>query len=474
MDQRQAFLDAIIADPDDDAVRLIYADWLEEHGSAVERDRARFIRLQIELERVEDDDRRKAILDECNQLIDRHWQEWTHGFQADRTAAYYYKDTYKRGFLPYMCLDDEDLSDPTLDVLLAHEPITHFFMRRIDTFPEAVVQWKHLPRVQQLSFSGGGDNVKALLRSPLLTGLHVFEGSSVLDEEEVAMIASDPRFADLRRLEIGYSDLGDSAVEMVAQSRTLSHLTAFDYSGNRTTIAALQAVAGSPLAGRLTFIGLRQYDWGEAPRVGSRAAELLADFRCLQGIDLHGQQIRDEGAEYLARSSKLADLKLLQLGQNGLGLRGVTALLSSPYLTKVEELDLSNNRPGGDWIAALASADARRFRKLSLEDNQLNGQVAVLLADAAVLEGVRELSLRRNPVGDQGAVALAGSARLTRLRKLGLGSCDIGDEGAIALPDSSSLGKLEGFGGLGLSHNRYSGAAAHRLQKRFGYDPTSY
>jgi uncharacterized protein (TIGR02996 family) len=42
VDQRQAFLDAIIADPDDDAVRLIYADWLEEHGTAVERDSARY------------------------------------------------------------------------------------------------------------------------------------------------------------------------------------------------------------------------------------------------------------------------------------------------------------------------------------------------------------------------------------------------------------------------------------------------
>lgn len=473
MDQRQAFLNAIIADPDDDAVRLDYAGWLEENGTAVEQDRARLIRLQIELEGVEDDDRRRAIIDECNQLIDRHWQEWTYGFQADRIAAYYYKETYKRGFLPYMCLDDQDLDDPTLDALLAHEPITHFFMRRIDTFPDAVVQWKHLPRVREASFSGGGDKVKALLRSPLLTGLHVLEPSG-LDEEDVALITSDPRFAGLRRLGIGYSELGDGAVEMVAQSRTLSRLTAFDYSGNRTTIAALEAVAASSLASRLTFIGLRQYDWGEAPRVGSRAAELLACFQCLQGIDLHGQRIGDEGAENLARSSKLADLKLVQLGQNGLGLRGVTAILSSPYLTKVEELDLSNNRPGGDWITALASAGPRRLRKLTLEDNQLDGQAALLLADAAALHGVRELSLRGNPIGNQGAVALAGSPHLTQLRNLGLGSCDIGDEGAIALAESVTLGRLEGFGGLGLSHNRYGQQAARRLRKRFDYDPSSY
>lgn len=463
----------IIANPDDDVVRLIYADWLEENGTAVERDRARFIRLQIELEGVEDDDHRRAIVAECNQSIDRHWQTWTYGFQANSADAYYYKNVYKRGFLPYMCLDEEDLEDPTLDALLAHEPITHFFLRRIDTIPDTIVQWKHLPRVRQLSFSGGGDKVKALLRSPLLTGLHDLEAGG-LAEEDIALIASDPRFAGLRRLVFRYSDLGDRAVELAAQSRTLSCLTAFDYGCSRTTIAALEAVADSPLASRLKFIGLRQDEPGEEPMAGIRAAELLAGFRCLEGIDLAGLQIGDEGAEILARSSLLTELKVLQLGQNGLGLRGVTALLSSPYLTKVEELDLSKNRPGNDWIAALASAGPRRLRKLTLEDNQLDGQAAVLLAYAVALEGVRELSLRWNSIGDQGAVALAGSARLTHLRKLGLGSCDIGDQGAIALAESATLKRLEGFGGLGLAHNRYTTKAARRLRKRFDYDPSSY
>jgi uncharacterized protein (TIGR02996 family) len=39
-----ALLAEILANPDDDAPRLIYADWLEEHGDL---DRATFIRIQI-------------------------------------------------------------------------------------------------------------------------------------------------------------------------------------------------------------------------------------------------------------------------------------------------------------------------------------------------------------------------------------------------------------------------------------------
>lgn len=44
----QALLNAILEAPDDDAPRLIYADWLDEQGQG---ERAEFIRLQIQIER---------------------------------------------------------------------------------------------------------------------------------------------------------------------------------------------------------------------------------------------------------------------------------------------------------------------------------------------------------------------------------------------------------------------------------------
>jgi uncharacterized protein (TIGR02996 family) len=46
MHDRDALLRAVVANPDDDAPRLVYADWLDEHGDP---DRAEFIRIQIEL-----------------------------------------------------------------------------------------------------------------------------------------------------------------------------------------------------------------------------------------------------------------------------------------------------------------------------------------------------------------------------------------------------------------------------------------
>jgi uncharacterized protein (TIGR02996 family) len=51
-----AFLQAILESPDDDTPRLIYADWLEEHGQP---ERAEFIRLQCLLARMPVDDPRQ-------------------------------------------------------------------------------------------------------------------------------------------------------------------------------------------------------------------------------------------------------------------------------------------------------------------------------------------------------------------------------------------------------------------------------
>ena len=45
MDDGELLLKAILDNPDDDAVWLVYADWLEEHGQSA---RAEFIRVQID------------------------------------------------------------------------------------------------------------------------------------------------------------------------------------------------------------------------------------------------------------------------------------------------------------------------------------------------------------------------------------------------------------------------------------------
>src|SRR5262245_19453619 len=49
MKQCEAILQSVIDHPEDDAPRLVYADWCEDHGDP---DRAEFIRVQVELARL--------------------------------------------------------------------------------------------------------------------------------------------------------------------------------------------------------------------------------------------------------------------------------------------------------------------------------------------------------------------------------------------------------------------------------------
>ena len=49
MNDHDPLLNMVLAQPDDIALRLVYADWLEEHG---QEERAEFIRCQVELARI--------------------------------------------------------------------------------------------------------------------------------------------------------------------------------------------------------------------------------------------------------------------------------------------------------------------------------------------------------------------------------------------------------------------------------------
>ncbi len=91
MDRAGAFLQAICESPDDDAPRLIFADWLEERGDP----RGAFIRAQCVLERLDPADPiRQELEDEAQALLDRHEEEWTaplHGVAS--------KFRFRRGFV---------------------------------------------------------------------------------------------------------------------------------------------------------------------------------------------------------------------------------------------------------------------------------------------------------------------------------------------------------------------------------------
>lgn len=88
IDTGAGLLAAILANPAEDAVRLIYADWLEEHGQ--QPTRANFIRLQIRLAELEREPGRPTHpMERVGWLIARHQEQrvlsavWGDGRECD-------------------------------------------------------------------------------------------------------------------------------------------------------------------------------------------------------------------------------------------------------------------------------------------------------------------------------------------------------------------------------------------------------
>src|SRR5579883_2713990 len=112
-----SFLRVIAAEPENDAARLVYADWLDEHGEA---DRAEFIRLQCGPDRD-----RPATVRRADELHRDHGKQWEAPFRTLKAEVH-----FRRGF-PYFLKADlhrlvENLS------LLSLAPEWHLILERQD------------------------------------------------------------------------------------------------------------------------------------------------------------------------------------------------------------------------------------------------------------------------------------------------------------------------------------------------------
>ncbi len=94
MNDGDALLAAIIANPDDDTPRLVYADWLDENGDET---RAEFIRVQCAPESDEFAKDRAAELEEWNR------GKWLRGLPPHTTAHL----EFRRGFPEFLRIDGE-------------------------------------------------------------------------------------------------------------------------------------------------------------------------------------------------------------------------------------------------------------------------------------------------------------------------------------------------------------------------------
>jgi uncharacterized protein (TIGR02996 family) len=94
MSDGDALLAAVIANPDDDTPRLVYADWLDENGQA---ERAEFIRLQIEQARIGlYSPEAQQLTARQSQLLSQHRRAWVKPLREVLPSA---RLEFSRGFV---------------------------------------------------------------------------------------------------------------------------------------------------------------------------------------------------------------------------------------------------------------------------------------------------------------------------------------------------------------------------------------
>jgi uncharacterized protein (TIGR02996 family) len=385
MTEDEAFLQDIVAHPDDDAPRRVYADWLEDHGDG---DRAAFIRAQCELARLEQWDER--------------WDEWK---QREQRALRGYREDWLGGVGP----------------LVRNGKFRRGFLDAADVRPLALV--------------ASGEEL--FRRTPLR---HV-RLSGTFGDPALRALAASPHLAKVRSLELHYFRLDAQRLAVLVASPHLGGLRALQLDGCRIGPDGARLLAGSPNLAGLTALRLRHGDVGPAGAAAFAGSPHLAR---LEALDLTLNGIADEGLTALAGSPHLANLTDLRVQSNHIGRDGVEALAAARHW-RLTRLSLGTNPIGVEGVRLLtASPHAGRLTWLQLGVNDIlePAAAAAAVAESQHLARLTTLNWYRSNLGDAGARALAASPHLANLVELELPSNNVTDAGARALLDSPYLTRL--------------------------------
>lgn len=412
-DDRENLLAAIIAQPDDDAVRLVYADWLEEHGDA----QAELIRAQIEQEQLPWTADRWWELDERAQVLTKklgHEQvkqqpklkniSWS--MVSDARTIEDEKVVFRRGLVEVGGAQHFKALNDAFDVLT-----TSTLLREL--------------RLYDHSQSA----IQRLCASPWLPRLRGLTLTPHFGVPGTETIAACPASAGLRQLNLNEAHLGSAGLEAIVGSPYLPNLQYLDLGFNGFTQRDVPTLLQWPTLRRLKALSL------SFNRLGAGWATLLQDEAVanLHLLNLRHTDVSDELLAAIGKSQHLCALTHLSLAHNrNLTAAGVSALLADGSLPNLRALSFSDCEKVGDAaLAALATSPAAgRLRWLNLGSTAVGTRGLQALAGSPHLRELRSLSIRQY-AGSRGSVltldpatarALASSPALAKLTYFNIGN----------------------------------------------------
>jgi uncharacterized protein (TIGR02996 family) len=275
MTDHDAFLDAIRENPDDDAHRLVYADWLEERGDP----RGEFIRVQCELARLPKSNRRRAKLEAREEeLLKKRRAEWTRPLRAIVGDL-----GFERGLVTWATAKARKFLDHA-DALFCLAPIQHLRLNDSKAHIKELAVCSALKHLRTLSLESnaiGGTRAAILLASRHLANVTAL----ILNHNHIGVagaraLAVSPHLGRLTRLAAVGNNLNDTAIKLIAEAPGLTGLRQLYLANNTFTAAGLECLVNSPVA-----VGLRTLTLGSNPSIREQAAPILIASPHLQKLE---------------------------------------------------------------------------------------------------------------------------------------------------------------------------------------------
>jgi len=199
---------------------------------------------------------------------------------------------------------------------------------------------------------------------------HLDAGSNTIRSDGAAIFADcKKKLAKLASLNLGGNDIADSRVMAgLIAGPAFPVLVGLSLRDNRCRELDAKVLATEGRGPTLRFLSLRHCLLSAKAAAALATAPSLAHLAC---IDLAGNEIGDAGAAAIAQS-KWDRLTCLDLGGNGITAEGVKALVAWPGVANLTLLDLGENNPiGVAGAKALAGCAAlRKCRKLIVPSNE--------------------------------------------------------------------------------------------------------
>ena len=447
MTDRAALYAAVCANPDDDTVRLVMADWLEEHGEAR---RAAFIRARVAYDTTDEADTpgaafHRLIRFEGELNLDRvDWSACdpevatlfaaraaterhaltltakTEGTPKVRGVSFY---GHVRGFLFGVTVKDgETFARHAADIFRA-APITA--VRLLELTPDGAAA---------VGDCGYFDRVRILDLPSIGTGA-------------LFTLGVYPNAAGVRELAINGGDYPEETLHELTETLHFTRLQKLDVIGLTRGYHRDRRIDEefADLLRRTKFHGLETITaWGNG--LSDETTRALADgkFTKLRSLDLSMNWVTSDGAAELARAKNLGGLRHLDLGSNRIEHgNAVGALIASPALKRLTTLKLDGNQFGGLGPKALpAACRGPTLRALQLNGCNLWNTGAVRLFACPAVRGLWLLDLGSCDLDDKAVAALVKSP-FDRLAALSLNGNAITEKGLKALADSDLAARLQ-------------------------------